>query len=672
VTIAGDLEVRGEGDAETEDAIKALERREALLARVGRSSLAFVLLACVPLGAVAASGVSEPLLRSLGGRVEWLSIAAVGMAFLAAASCATRWRVRPTRLLAFAFGIAGFYMLWVLAAFSPTRHEWLAAERVLWPAIPLAYVLWARTALNVAYHLRPDPTVGGMYAPIQVIRRWSRWPVRTRWASVPTLEVPASWVIGVTLAVVGLVKPEWFIHPQARVAAESWRRWTYTPGIGLYIEAVWGFTLVATATVLLAGSWRSRGHPLPPGLLARGRWGARASAVFLVVEALILWRATSRDFSEALIDALLAVGILVYALLTLDSEQYESTLAAYSTLTKRAITAAGWLLLVLLAAHGYAGTPLARGFFVALLVMAYPLAPIWLRAFEGIGVRPATAPAAPISSTDVPVSHDSMAMPASLQDASVVEDELSLALDGPAAWKPLDQALKVTPTAEETDGLRAALAGSTQKFAVVDLRPELVEWACACLESISAEEFRQLGGELEGGRGNQKWIFGEPPEGKRRDALTFFIDHFPALEFGTHSRRAQSFIRLVYETARDHPRVELEPTSWRWLRSFCLERGIFSTESPEARRAEELEMNRMRLYRRGKNGMIIRPGEGYQKAYSLEELETMDLETLTRLLRNTASRQDETRRKARYRALLETLPEVRRLWIEALGAPPAP
>jgi hypothetical protein len=657
-----------------------------LLAGAARSSLGFVLAACAPIAIVIALGASDPFLDLVGTRAQWLSIAAVAMTSLATASCATHWRVRPTRLLALTFAVAALYMLWVLEEFVPSRHEWILAQRVTWVAIPLIYVFWTRTAVNIAYHLRPDPTILGIYKPVHRLRAWSRWPKPLPWKSVPTAEIAVSWAPAFALIVAGLSQPSWFKHDHREIAGESWLGWTYSPAGGFKILAVWGFALVSGASLVLIGAWRTRRRPLPPGLLERARWATRASAVFLVVDAVILWRATKPHFSESLLDALLALGVLGFALLTLDAEQYDTSLSAYTTLGRRAVTSGGWLVVVLVATKGYAGDPISRGIFAGVLAMVYPLAPIWVRAFEGLALR---APTGLIESTqtadDAPgVGDDGTAAPNPI-DTDVGAGDLDTAAAA-SAWsaeaaaeerpaarsaKPLDPSLKIIPSREEIEMLRVGLGGVLSKFEVDGdgLNPQLVTWARACLEAISEEEFRQLAGALQGAAGSHPWTFGRPGSENRRNALLFFLHNFPALDPGTPNQRTTSFVRLIYESARG-PEHETEASQWRWLRFFCLERGALSADAT-LRAAEEAELLRMRIYMLGVKGVVYRPELGRDgPSYKLAELEEIETEDLVPFLQRLPKTQDRAKVRTRTRLVRSTLSRIRRSWLDALGASP--
>jgi hypothetical protein len=611
----------------------AQDDADAFFSGIARSSLSVLFLLCIPAALLSSPWIARPILDDAGQRVRWLAVVAVAATSLATAACATHWRVRPARLLAVTFAVLSVYMLSVVAQYVPERRLWSAAQIATWPAIPLVYVLWTRTALNMAWHLRPDPTIRGALSGIHGLRRWSRWPWPLRWRSVPTPELFVSWIPGLVFCVLGVVWHSWFYGRVPQPAPERWRSWSYKPRWPYDILGIWGLVLVLSATVVLIGAWRVRRGRLPPGVLERGRWATYASATFVVLDAMILWGTTRAETVEPVIDLLIAAGVLSIALLTMNAEQYKTALAAYSSLGRRSLACGVWLVVVVLAAAGYAGNVLGQAIFAGALAALYPLAPIGLRAMTGISV-------------------------ASGGDSRPPRE----APTGPSF-----------PTADETrsptERLRFCLACDHSKFRVIGTDPDAIDRARIQLEKLTSVEFTQLLGELPGGR-NSVWNLGRPSDKWR---LTAFIDQFPALNGRSHEERAQSFVRLVYETAchspgRGHDIDEGAPSNWRWLRAYCLERTP-RPEDPDEDADYDTELRRIHLYLRGNQTSVMRHDGRLGPLYSLAEILDMNDDELIHALNlASGSGMNRTRLRQRERAVKETAPAVFAIWLRAVGS----
>ena len=638
--------------------------RDTQLARITRHSLMLAFLVMIVVAFAISHYATRSLLNDLGTNVRWLSIAAVAVTALSGAACVTRWRVRPTRLLAVTFGCAAIYMLSVLAQFVPSRSTWSLVQEITWPAVPLLYALWLRTALNIAYHLRPDPTLtGGVYNVIHLFRRLTGWPKPLRWRSVPTMEPLISWLIALGFAVTGLVHHQWYYVRREHPARETWRHWTYHPETGFKVLAVWALVMSVLAAFALIGAWKVRGPGLGPGTIERGRWATRGSLAFVLFDALILWGSTRGESSEPLIDVLIAASIFGLALFTLDAEQYNSSVAAYASVARRSIGAAVWLVVVMVATLGYAGNALAKGVFAAALAVVYPLAPTGLRAWTGVqALRP--TPPRPVVPADRQEAEPVRADPTSSGVQSTVQVEVRVA---PSTTQGED-----TPAIDEVDTLRVLLASASTKMDF-NVRREVLQRSLDSLDQLNELEFRQLLGAIRGvGPHSRDWVFKRPSEAIEQ----VFLGDFPALEEGSYGAKLRSLVRLAYETAEVRSSFEGslnkdKPSEWRWVTVFCLERAL--SDDPEQRKKDLAEIYRLRLYSVGR-GFGRKNDDGavtsVPNPYPLARLDAMTYpeleEELKRLSQRGLANDQNTAARRRQRAVERKAPEILTLWRERL------
>jgi hypothetical protein len=467
-------------------------------------------------------------LDDLGTGVAWFGVIAVAACAFSASLCLARWRSRPTLFLGLTLLAIGVYIYSVVVAYEPdSTGGWHVVSAILWPAIPLSFALWARTALMIVEETPSDPTVGSGWA--RLMFGWDRLSshriVHGRFA-ISWVELIAVWGVCVLIALLGVFPG--VVYTTGELSSEEWQGWEYTPTPLYLLLPLWGLAVLFLTSVLLYGAWKTRGPSIGAGVVLRARsapriaLGASLAAVFLFLSAAIdLW-------PEPALDLPIAVFVLTLAVGAVDAASYDQMSVAFSSIRRRAVAAVAWVTFALVLATGYGSGPATHALAAGAIAAMLPFVPALLRAVEGI-----------------PPSRRRVSTPSAASSADRLRD-----------W--------ITSDAET-------------------LRPEIdtdvVDGALAALSELGPHGLRRLLYAL-------PTIYGSAPSGeddpRRNPALMGFLDTFPALDVpGGIGDKLQRLAAMTHQTIRIfHPhetrkaRPNLDDPEPGWiLATYCLLRG---------------------------------------------------------------------------------------------------
>ncbi len=542
-------------------------------------------------------------LNAIGAQMVWFNIVAVSLCVFAAALCLTRWSSPPTRLLGLFLIAFSVYQFGAIAGYAPTRHQFVVVSASTWFAIPLCFVLWTRATLYIVAATPSDDAPGRSLSAV-LMERWQRLPgwhhARRRESSILPLELLAVWLPAAVFIVLGPI-PDLLYSYSGR--SDTWRGWQFDPHLGFVLMGIWGFLIGSACSALLFASWRRRAPHLLPGIYERARWAPRATTV-LTFFVLFGFASSLGLWPESVLDLLIAICAVPYALLAIDADSYRETGAAYSSFRQRLLAAALWcgMTLAIVAIAEPSGNPIARGFFAVLVAAILP-----------VGLF--------LSRTLIASDNTKIEPPPLIVSGEHVAAELSAPLTAPVSAR---------------------------------LSPDVLDRTSRMLREIDARDLKALIGGLPGPSGRKRNELRDPRADPR---LRVFVRDFPALDCSrAWEVRMMRLNKLIYETAR--PRVGYDvgvnkddPGRWRALAAYCLLR--LDPGDSLIGRAEHEERLRLRVWLKGE-----RAGLSFY-----DDLERMDEQVLRTTFRDLAGEETAQRRKkVLERALDATLKQVIAHW----------
>jgi hypothetical protein len=560
-----------------------------------------VLFACVLI--FSSSFVHHYSLNAIGGRMVWFNIVAISLCAFAAALCVTRWSSPPTRLLGFFLIAFTIYQFGAIASYAPTHHQFVVASALTWPAIPLCFVFWARATLCiVAATPSDDAPSRGLSALL--VERWQRlqsWRRRrlTGRSSLP-LELFAVWLPAAVFIVLGMIPGVLYSY---NGRADAWRGWRVVPHLGFFLVSLWGFLIALACSALLFASWRRRATHLLPGIYERARWAPRAT-MGLTFFLLFAFASTLGLWPESVLDLLIAICAVPYALLAIEADSYRGTGAAYSSFRQRLLAAALWcgMTLAIVAVVEPSGDPIARGLFAALVGAVLPVGRFLSRTLTA---SDDTKPEPPIL----------------IESGECVAAELGASL--------------TTPVSTRLD------------LGVLDRTRRM-------LREIDGHDLKTLIGGLPGPSGRKRSELRDPRADPR---LRVFVRDFPALDCShAWEVRMMRLNKLIYETARPRAGYDVgvnkdDPGRWRALAAYCLLR--LDPGDPLIGPFEREERLRLRIWLKGERARLS----------FYDDLEQMSEQALRTTFRDLAGEETAQRRKkVLERALDATLKQVIAHW----------